>query len=313
MFVGCNRQNSVESTEIKVDGSSTVYPIAERMAEKYNEKFPQERPTIGTSGTGGGFKKFTAGEIDIVTASRPIEENEIELANKNSIQFIELPIAIDGLTVVVNKENTFIDEITVSELRKIWESDSMVKNWIDINPKYPNSPINLYGPGTDSGTFDYFTKVINGKEKSSRGDYQASEDDNTLVQGINGDKFSMGYFGYAYYEENKSTLKALRVYNDSLKKYVSPNPETIKSGDYSPLSRPLFIYVNKESLNKPSVKKFINYILTDGTLHIRSAGYVPFDHNVYSEAIYRITNNVTGSQVHGIEKGSLKAISDYKK
>lgn len=310
LLIGCG---GGDKKEIKIDGSSTVYPIMEKMAEKYNAQFPNERPTIGISGTGGGFKKFTVGEIDIVNASRPIEQLEIDKAKANNIEFIEIPLAIDGLTVAVNKENKFAQQLTVEELNKIWSMDSKITNWNQVNPEFPNMPIKLYGPGTDSGTFDFFTKVINGKEKSSRSDYQASEDDNTSIQGLIGEQNALGYFGYVYYLQNKDNLTAVKIYNEKLKTYVEPTYETIISGKYIPLSRPVFIYVNKKSLEKPEVAKFVQFVLDNNFELTKELGYVPMDAKVMEVVKKRVANKITGTMVHGIEDDIITSILTSKK
>ncbi|MBX7131903.1 MAG: PstS family phosphate ABC transporter substrate-binding protein [Fimbriimonadaceae bacterium] len=292
---------TTSSAEIKIDGSSTVYPIMERMAELFNEKNPKARPTVGTSGTGGGFKKFVVGEIDIANASRAIEAEEEAKAKENGIEFVEIPVAFDGLSVVINPKNTFAETLTVAELKKIWEPDSKVKNWSDVRAGFPEKPIQLFGAGTDSGTFDYFTKAINGEEKASRADYQASEDDNTLVQGVAGDEFALGYFGYAYYEKNKDQLKVVKV--DPGSGGVAPSPETIADGTYQPLSRPLFIYINKKALDRPEVMEFVKFILTDGKNSLGEVGYVPLPDAAYAKVLERLEAKKTGSVFKGAEVG----------
>lgn len=273
--------------EIKIDGSSTVFPITEAVAEEFQTTNPEVRATVGVSGTGGGFKKFTAGEIDISNASRPIKDKEKALAEQNKIEYIELPIAYDGLSIVVNKSNNWVDKLTVDELKKIWEPNSQVKKWNQIRPEWPDKEIKLYGPGTDSGTFDYFTGEINGEEGASRSDYTASEDDNMLVQGIAGDQYSLGYFGYAYYAENKDKLKIVPV-DDGSGKAVEPTQDTILNGTYKPLSRPIFIYVSKASLAKNEVKEFVKYYLTEGPKLIPDVGYVPMPAEKYEEGLSAI-------------------------
>jgi phosphate transport system substrate-binding protein len=268
------------------------------IAEEFGKENPDVKPTVGISGTGGGFKKLAAGEIDIADASRPISEKEIKLLQEKGIEYVELPIAFDGLSVVTSAQNDFIDDISVAELKKIWEPNSTVTTWDQVRPGLPKEEIKLYGAGTDSGTFDYFTLAINGKEKASRTNYQASEDDNTLVQGVAGDKFSLGYFGYAYYEENKDKLKLLKVNG------VAPSPETIADGSYQPLSRPLLIYVNKKSLEtKPAVKAMVEYLLTTGPEIIPSVGYVPLPQEDYAVVRERLNKMTTGTVFHGAETG----------
>ena len=261
---------------VKVDGSSTVFPITEAVAEEFGKvkEHRRVRVTVGVSGTGGGFKKFLAGEIDINDASRPIKQKEIDKAQKNGVQYIELPVAYDGLSVVVNKKNTWVDYLTVAELHKIWKPGSTVKTWKDIRSNWPDQKIQLYGPGTDSGTFDYFTEVINGKSQASRSDFTKSEDDNVLVKGVAGDKGSLGYFGFAYYIENKDKLKVVPIKQGN-KKPVSPTMTTINNGSYAPLSRPIFIYVNLQSAKKPEVRKFIHFYLKHAKELVKEVGYVP--------------------------------------
>ncbi len=283
--------------KISMDGSSTVGPVSEAMAEAFTQANPDVQMDVAVSGTGGGFKKFAAGEIDIAGASRPIEDKEIEACKEKGIEFVEIPIAFDGLSVVVNPENNWVEDITVAELKKIWEPKSTVKTWKDVNAAWPAEPIKLYGPGTDSGTFDYFTKAVNGKEKESRSDYQASEDDNTLVTGVSGDKGGLGYFGYAYYEQNKDKLKVLKVGG------VAPSPESIGDGTYTPLSRPLFWYVNTKSLDRPEVQAFLKFALGDGTKNVSEAGYIALPAEAYKLAMEHITSKKTGTAFKGAQPG----------
>ncbi|KXG78427.1 Phosphate-binding protein PstS [Fervidicola ferrireducens] len=271
---------------IKIDGSSTVYPITEAAAEEFMKLYPDVDITVGVSGTGGGFKRFTAGEIDIANASRPIKDSEEMKAKENGIEYVEFPVAYDGITVVVNKDNDWVDSLTVEELRKIWSPDSKVTKWSDIRPGWPDEKINLYGPGTDSGTFEYFTEAIVGEAKKSRSDYTASEDDNVLVQGIINDKFALGYFGFAYYLENSDKLKAVAIDNGSGP--VEPTIETIKDGTYKPLSRPLFIYVNKKSLERPEIKEFVKFYMENAPELVKDIGYVPMAESVYQENLNKI-------------------------
>lgn len=272
------------SGEIKVDGSSTVFPITEAVAEEFNKLHPDVKVPVGVAGTGGGMKKFAAGEIEIADASRPIKDSEKEEAAKNGIEFVEFMVAYDGISVVVNKDNTWLDSITVAELKKIWQKDSTVKNWNEVNPAWPAEPIKLYGPGTDSGTFEFFTEKINGVAKESRTDYTPSEDDNVLVQGVAGDKNAMGYFGYAYYEENKDTLKVLKI--DAGKGPLEPSIASIKDLSYQPLSRPLYIYVNKKALEQDYVKAFVEFYLTNAPTLVAEADYVPL--NDYSGELAKL-------------------------
>lgn len=280
---------SAASGSVDVDGSSTVMLISAAVAEEFMKESPDVQVVVNESGTGGGMKKFTAGEIDICDASRPIQEGEIAAAKEKNIEWIELPIAYDGLSVLVNPKNTFVDDISVAELKKIWEPDSKVKTWADIRPGWPNKEIKLYGPGTDSGTFEYFTETIVGKKKASRSDYQASEDDNVLVQGVAGDEFALGYFGYGYYVENKDKLKLLKVDG------VLPTPETVRTGSYKPLSRPLFIYVNKKSLDtKPAVGQFLAYYLDHVKELSAEVGYVPLPDEIYTKVKAHLESKETG-------------------
>jgi phosphate transport system substrate-binding protein len=272
---------------VKADGSSTVAPITEAAAEEFQNVNPGVQVTSATSGTGGGFKKFVVGETDINNASRPIKDKEKATAEQNKIEYVEFTVANDGLSIVVNKENNWVDNITVEELKKIWEPNSKVKKWSDVRPNWPNEEIKLYGPGTDSGTFDYFTEAIVGKEDASRSDYTASEDDNVLVKGIEGDKNSLGYFGYAYYVENKDKLKVVPVVGKD-GKAVTPSDETIKHGEYKPLSRPLFIYVNKKSLERPEVKAFVKFYLENGAKLASEVGYTPLKDEQYKESLAKL-------------------------
>lgn len=260
---------------IKIDGSSTVYPITEAVAEEF-QRAKGVKVTVGESGTGGGFKKFCRGETDISDASRPISQKEIDACKEGGVQYIELPIAYDALTVVVNGKNDWVKQITVAELKKIWEPGSGVKNWKQVNATYPDKPINLYGPGTASGTFDYFTEAVNGKAKASRTDYTPSEDDNVLVQGVAGNLGGMAYFGMAYYQENTDKLKAVPVVAKEGGKAVLPSETTVMDGTYQPLSRPLFIYVNATAAAfKPEVKAFVNYYLENAPELVKEVKYVP--------------------------------------
>lgn len=267
---------------IKIDGSSTVYPITEAVAEEF-QIAQKIKVTVGESGTGGGFKKFCRGETDISNASRPISQKEIDACKDAGIQFIELPVAFDGLTVVVNDKNNWAKSISVDELKKIWGPGSSVKNWKDINPAYPDKKLSLYGPGTASGTFDYFSEAINGKAKSHRTDYTPSEDDNVLVQGVSGNEGGMAYFGLAYYEENKDKLRALPISAKAGAAAVMPSFDSVKNGTYIPLSRPLFIYVNATAAAfKPEVKAFVNFYLDNAPALVKEVKYVPLPAEDYA-------------------------------
>ena len=267
---------------IKIDGSSTVYPITEAVAEDF-QKSTKIKVTVGESGTGGGFKIFCRGETDISNASRPILQKEIDACKEAGIQFIELPIAFDALTVVVNDKNDWVKSITVDELKKIWGPGSSVKTWKQVNPAYPDKKLGLYGPGTASGTFDYFSEAINGKAKAHRTDYTPSEDDNVLVKGVTGDTGGMAYFGLAYYEENKDKLRAVPVAQKAGSPGVLPSVATVENGTYQPLARPIFIYVNATAAAfKPEVKAFINFYLDNAPTLVAEVKYVPLPAEDYT-------------------------------
>ncbi|WP_240689363.1 PstS family phosphate ABC transporter substrate-binding protein [Ammoniphilus sp. YIM 78166] len=274
------------SGSVVVDGSSTVFPITEAVAEEFLKVHPEVRTTVGVSGTGGGFKKFVAGETDINDSSRPIKKEEAELAKQNGIEWVELPIAFDGLSVVVNPANDWVDHLTAEELKLIWNPESTVKNWSDVRPEWPNEPIKLYGPGTDSGTFDYFTEAIMGKSGQSRADYTASEDDHVLVQGVSQDKYSLGYFGFAYYVENKDKMKIVPIKANADAQAIVPTPESINDGSYTPLSRPMFIHVNTKAMaEKPQVKAFVEFYLENVPELSETVGYIKLPDNMYQEAV----------------------------
>ncbi|GFP34348.1 phosphate transport system substrate-binding protein [Candidatus Hakubella thermalkaliphila] len=271
------------SGTIVIDGSSTVYPISEAVAEEFRKVHPKVEVTIGVSGTGGGFKRFTVGETDITNASRPIKDSEAEEAAANDIEFIELEVAFDGIAVMVNPQNTWVDYLTVEELKKIWEPESTINRWNQIRPEWPDEPIELYGPGTESGTFDYFTEEIMGEEDASRSDYTASEDDHILVLGIAEDKNAHGYFGYAYYAANKDRLRLIPI--DSGQGPVLPSVQTINDGTYSPLSRPLFIYVSTKALERPEVQEFVRFYLEKAPVLVPEVGYVALPQADYDAAL----------------------------
>jgi phosphate transport system substrate-binding protein len=258
---------------ITADGSSTVGPWTTAAAEAFQKKNPGVRITVGISGTGGGFERFCRGETDLSNASRPIKNSEHQTCLSNGVRWLALHVANDGLTVAVNRENTWADCLTVAELRKIWDAGSKVNNWQDVRPGFPNVPLKLYGAGTDSGTFDYFTEAINGKSRRSRSDYFASEDDNVLVQGVAGERGAMGYFGLSYYEENRSRLKALRI--DGGRGCVAPGTQTVQAGTYKPLGRPLFIYAKRSSFRRAEVAAFLGYALNNQATIARRASFVP--------------------------------------
>jgi phosphate transport system substrate-binding protein len=269
------------SGTVKVDGSSTVYPITEAIAEEFLNEAPAVRVTVGVSGTGGGFKKFGRGEIDINDASRPIKDKEIEACKESGIEYIQLTIAYDGLAVIVHPSNNWVDHLTVEELKKIWEpqAEGVIMRWSDIRSGWPNEKISLYGPDAASGTYDYFTEVIVGESGKSRGDYTNSSDDNVLVQGVVSDKYSLGFFGLAYYEENMDKLKLVGV--DGGKGVVIPSLESVSDNTYTPLSRPVYIYVTKASVSRPEVKRFVEFYLEEAPKIAKDVGYVPLPAELY--------------------------------
>lgn len=278
-----------------MDGSSTVYPVTEAAAEDFRYVEPEVRVTVGVSGTGGGFKKFIRGETDISNASRPISEEELALCKKNNIEFVELPVAYDGLAVVVHKDNDFADHFTVEELKKIWEpaAQGKITRWSQIRPGWPDRPLNLYGPGVASGTYDYFTEAVVGEAKSSRGDFTASEDDNVLVQGVSKDKYGLGFFGLAYYEENQDKLKVVPV--DAGNGPVLPTTKTISEGTYQPLARPEFIYVNANSLERPEVEAFVRFYLENAAELVKSVQSIPLEDEAYKLTLKRMEKKITGT------------------
>ncbi len=271
------------SAEILIDGSSTVFPISQAVAEEFRKERPDLQIPVGISGTGGGFKRFVTGEIDISDASRPMKESERAEAAENGIEFTELTVAYDGLSLVINKTNDFAACLTVAELKSIWEPESSVDNWNQVRAEFPDKKLRLYGPDTDSGTFDYFTLAINGREDASRSDYTASSDDNVLVQGVSGDRGGMGYFGFAYYTENSELLNVISV--DGGSGCITPSVESINDGSYAPLSRPMFIYVNNFSLQRPEVRQFIEYYLNNAALLAEEVGYVGLSEADYQAQI----------------------------
>jgi len=282
---------------VKIDGSSTVYPITEAVAEEF-QKATGTKVTVGISGTGGGFKKFTRGETDVQDASRPIKEEEVKAAKEGGVAYLELPIAYDALTVVVNAKNEWMDSIKISDLKKIWEPEAQGKitKWNQIRPEWPNKEIKLYGAGSDSGTFDYFTEAVNGKSKASRGDYTASEDDNVLVQGVEGDRYAMGYMGYSYYAAHQKRLKALGIEWDAKgKPAVKPSEEAVLAGTYNPLARPLFIYVNVKSLEKPEVKKFVEFYVKNVDRLAKEVKYIPLPEDAYGKVKARFDKMEKGT------------------
>ena len=279
---------------VKVDGSSTVYPITEAVAEEF-QIATRIKVTVGVSGTGGGFKKFCRGETAVSNASRPIKLNEIKKCKDSGIKFIELPIAYDAISVVINKKNDWAKEMTTAELKKMWEpaAQGKITKWSQIRDGWPDKPLRLYGPGADSGTFDYFTEAVIEESKAIRGDFTASEDDNVLVKGVSGDKGGIAYFGLAYYEENKNLLKAVAIKNKK-GNFIIPELKTIMNGSYNPLSRPLFIYINAEKVNSdPKVKKFVEFYIKHAATLSEEVGYVPFSKEEYAA----ITNHYKTQQI----------------
>lgn len=286
---------------VKVDGSSTVYPVTEAVAEEFQKANKGLKVTVGVSGTGGGFKKFCRAETDISNASRPISVSEMADCKKAGVEYYELPVAFDALTVVINPKNTWLKSATVAELKKMWEpaAQGKITRWNQVNPAWPDQPMKLFGAGSDSGTFDYFTEAIVGKSKSSRGDFTASEDDNVLVQGVAGDVNAIGYFGYAYYAENTNKLKALPIIEKEGKPAVGPDEKTVLNGSYQPLSRPIFIYVNAKSLEKPEVKKFVEYYMKDGAKMAKEVKYVPLPAIAYKTGLEHIAKGKKGTVFGG--------------
>ena len=276
-------RDAVLSGTIEIDGSSTVFPVSEAVAEEFHKLNPGVNVNVGISGTGGGFKRFTVGETDISDASRPIKATEAAAATSNGIDYIELLVGTDGLSVVVNPENDFAQCLTVEELKKVWEPGSTINNWSKVRAGFPDRPLRLYGADTDSGTFDYFTEEIVGEVQASRSDYTASADDNVLVQGIGGDRNALGYFGYAYYSENQDKVKLVAIDNGD--GCVTPTASTIESGEYTPLSRPLFIYVNRERLDKPEVRAFVEFYMTNASSLVREVGYIALEDDAYVEGL----------------------------
>lgn len=283
--------------KINIDGSSSVYPLTEAVAEEFRKIEPDIRVTVGISGTGGGFKKFLRGETDISNASRPISKSELEISRANGIEFIEIPVSYDGMAIVVSPKNDFVDYITVDELKLMWspESQGKINSWKQVRSSWPDVPLNLYGAGTSSGTYDFFTEAINGKAKASRGDYTASEDDNVLVQGVSSDQYGLGYFGLAYFSENKDKLKLIPVKVSPESAAIFPTDATVKSGEYQPLSRPEFIYVNVKSASNPYVKKFVRFYLENAAKLAEEVGYVALPPQVYQLSYGRFTKNSRGS------------------
>lgn len=290
-----------QAPTVRIDGSSTVFPITEAVAEEFQKaKRNQVKVTVGVSGTGGGFRKFCRGETDVQNASRPITKNEIAECQKNGVQYIEMPVAYDALSVVVNPKNAWLKEITVDELRRIWEpgAQGKITRWNQVNPAWPDRPLKLFGAGTDSGTFDYFTEAVNGKSKASRGDFTASEDDNVLVQGVSRDVDALGFFGFAYYAENRDKLKSLPI---SWKggRAVQPTEETVINGTYQPLSRPIFIYLNANSAKRAEVREFAEFYNRNSSKLVKEVKYVPLPAAAYNYNLDALAKNRVGTKFGG--------------
>ena len=290
---------------VKVDGSSTVYPITEAVAEDFQKsKKNGVRVTVGISGTGGGFKKFCRGETDVSDASRPITKKEMEDCKAAGVEYMEFPVAYDALTVVIHPKNDWAKNMTVAELKAIWEpaAQGKITTWKQVNPAWPDRPIKLYGPGADSGTFEYFTEAINGKSKATRGDFTASEDDNVLVQGVSRDVGGLGYFGFAYYVENKDKLAAVSVIAAAGKPAVAPSLQTVVDGSYQPLARPIFIYVNAKSAEKPEVKEFVEYYMKHGEKLTKEVKYVALPAKAYAYNVDHFAKRAKGTKFGGENK-----------
>ena len=293
---------AAQAQVVKIDGSSTVYPIAEGVAEDFQKmKKNAIKVTVGISGTGGGFKKFCRGETDLQNASRPILEKEMSDCKAAGVEYIELPVAFDALTVVMNPKNTFLKSITIDELKKIWEpaAQGKVMRWNQVNPAWPDAPMKLFGAGSDSGTFDYFTEAVTGKAKASRGDYTASEDDNVLVQGVSQDVNAIGYFGYAYYAENQQRLKAVPIVEKAGKPAVLPSEAAVLDGSYQPLSRPIFIYVSVKALAKPEVREFAEYTMKNAARIAKEVKYVPLPAKAYTIGLEHLAKGKKGTVFGG--------------
>lgn len=293
------------SGTIQADGSSTVGPLTNAVLEEFNAIAPNIEVTNGISGTGGGFERFTAGETDISNASRPIDEEEIALAEENGIEYYEFLVALDGLSVIVNPENDFVDCLTVDQLTQLWAPDSTVTMWSELNPEWPEEPIELYGAGTDSGTFDFFTEEINGEAGASRTDYQATEDDNVTVQGVAGNPYALGYLGYSYVQENPDAVRAVAI--DGGEGCVEPSPETVLDGSYAPLSRPLYIYVNAESLARPEVQEFLRFYLASATEIAELVGFIQIPTDLQVEQQAKLEAGIDGSGVPDSEAEATPA------
>ncbi len=285
---------------IRIDGSSSLFPLTEAVAEDFRNVYSEIKITVGVSGTGGGFKKFGRNEIDIANASRPLTSDEIALCKKNKVDFIEIPVTNDGIVIAVNTSNLFVDYLTVAELKKIWEpaAQGKILYWNQIRPSWPRIPIQLFGAGTSSGSFDFFTKTIIGTKKASRGDFTASEDDNILVQGVSGARGGLGYFGLSYYLENQDKLKAIPIDDENNENGIGPffpTETNIRNGNYHPLSRTEFLYINANSSKKTIIKTFVDYYLISASKLTKEVGGIPLLDETYLEAMKRFDNGITGS------------------
>lgn len=290
---------AVSGGEIKIDGSSTVYPIAAALVESYKMKAGDKAPSMSVSqaGTGAGFKKFAGGDLDIATASKPISEDQMKACADGGVEFIELPIAYDGLSVVVHKDNTWMNGVTIAQLKKIWDKDSTVKMWSDVDASWPKEPIQLFGPTSDHGSYEYFNEVINGDKKNSRQDYQQNNDYNTMIAGVANNKNALAYVGYAYVMQNQGQIKVVPV--DGGTGLVSPAEATIVDGSYAPLSRPLMLYVNKKSLERPEVKGFLEFTLKEGSEAVSATNYVALPAELYAKVLGRLEAGKTGTVFAG--------------
>ena len=301
---GGNATGSTGTALVRMDGSSTVFPIAEAVAEEFQREHANVRVTVGISGTGGGFQKFCRNEVDVANASRPIKPSEREQCGKNGVEFIEIPIAYDGLVVAVHPSNTWAEQMTIADLKKIWapEAQGKVRRWNQVRTGWPDRELHLFGPGVDSGTYDYFTEAVVGKEGASRGDFTSSEDDNVLVQGIATDETALGFFGIAYYEQNKGRLKAVAIddgKDDNGKGAITATIQTVKDGTYQPLSRPLFLYVARKAADRPEVAQLVEYSLKAGPELVAEVGYVPLGSEGYALAGAHFAGRITGSAFEG--------------
>ena len=320
LVAGCGGGTADEGTEsagtvIEIDGSSTVYPVTEAVAEEFQRANPGSRVTVGISGTGGGFQKFCRGEIAIADASRPITPGESETCASAGVQFIELPVAYDGLAVVIHPNNTWAEHMTVAELKKLWEpaAQNTVTRWSQIRPGWPDREIHLFGAGVDSGTFDYFTEAVAGTSGASRGDYTSSEDDNVIVQGVAGDELALGYFGFAYYEENRDKLRLVAIDDQDESNGagpIQPSPETVSQGLYRPLSRPVFVYPAVTALDRPEIQAFLDFYLTEGVPLVREVGYIPLSQTEYDLVRSRLASRTVGSMYHGVDSHSTVTLQE---